>query len=158
MWEYHVRMARGGHGIPKVSPGPAISYPYSYTPYVRATPEKVVRPSPTPLDTPYRTPMIAAEKRIWDWFWNVSLAQILFRGLKTRHKILFPLSMRKLVSLTSSHSHSNHNTYPYLPPPPPFHPLPLAFKGYYEKGRRQKKGEREEPASKNAKSIPSNLV
>jgi hypothetical protein len=31
------RMARGGHGLPKVKPGPAISYPS--TPYGQATPQ-----------------------------------------------------------------------------------------------------------------------
>jgi hypothetical protein len=30
-------MARGGHGFPKVSPGPAM--PYAYTPFRQATPE-----------------------------------------------------------------------------------------------------------------------
>jgi hypothetical protein len=37
----HGRMARGDHGIPKVSPGPALPYPF--TPCGRATPETAVR-------------------------------------------------------------------------------------------------------------------
>jgi hypothetical protein len=50
------RMARGGHGLPKVSLGPAMPYPS--TPYGRATPETALQqPSSTPLDTPRHTPM-----------------------------------------------------------------------------------------------------
>jgi hypothetical protein len=67
--EEHGCMARGGHGLPKVSPRP--SMPYPYTPCGRATPETALRsfpvwpahragsrrPSSTSLDTPGHTPM-----------------------------------------------------------------------------------------------------
>jgi hypothetical protein len=59
---HHGRMARGGHGLPKVSPRP--DKPYPSTLYGRATLETAsnpegggLRPSSTPLDTPLRTPM-----------------------------------------------------------------------------------------------------
>ena len=62
-------MARGGHGLPKVSPGPAMPDPS--TPCGRATPETALRPfqgrvahragglrpSFTLLETPRRMPM-----------------------------------------------------------------------------------------------------
>jgi hypothetical protein len=65
----HGCMARGGHGIPKVLPGPALPYPS--TPCGGATPEMALwlfqgfpahmagglRPYFTPLDTPCRTRM-----------------------------------------------------------------------------------------------------
>jgi hypothetical protein len=65
----HGVTARGGHGVPKVSPGPTM--PYLFTPCGQATPEAALRPfqewpnhrvsslrlSSTPLDTPRRTPM-----------------------------------------------------------------------------------------------------
>jgi hypothetical protein len=53
----HRRMARGGHGLPKVSPESAMPYPS--TPCRQAT-CKVggLRPSSTPLDTPRCTAMI----------------------------------------------------------------------------------------------------
>jgi hypothetical protein len=65
----HERMARGGHGLPKVLPGTAL--PDTSTPCGQATPETTLRlflgwltrkagslrPSSTPLDTPRRTPM-----------------------------------------------------------------------------------------------------
>jgi hypothetical protein len=63
----HERMARGGRGLPKVSPGPAM--PYSSTPCRQATlgtalwpfqgwsAEQSGRPSSTLLDTRFRTPM-----------------------------------------------------------------------------------------------------
>jgi hypothetical protein len=65
----HGRMARCGHGLPKVSPGPA--KPYPSMPWGRVTPETALlsflgwpahkagglRPSSTPLDTPRRTPL-----------------------------------------------------------------------------------------------------
>jgi hypothetical protein len=38
----HGRMARGGHGLPKVSPGTAMPYPSM--PWGRATPETALRP------------------------------------------------------------------------------------------------------------------
>jgi hypothetical protein len=64
----HGRMARGGYGLPKVSPEPAMPNPS--TPCRQATPETALqpfqgryacragglRPSSTPLDTPRRTP------------------------------------------------------------------------------------------------------
>jgi hypothetical protein len=55
------RMARGGHGIPKVSPAPAM--PNTSVPLGRATPETArrargLRLSSTLLYTPRRTPMI----------------------------------------------------------------------------------------------------
>jgi hypothetical protein len=47
-------MARGIHGLPKVSPGPAMSDPSTPCgPYGRF--EGRLRPSSTPLDTPQRT-------------------------------------------------------------------------------------------------------
>jgi hypothetical protein len=66
----HVRMARGGHALPKVSPRPAMPNPS--TPCGWATPETTfqpfqgwpasragnLRPSSTLLDTPRRTPII----------------------------------------------------------------------------------------------------
>jgi hypothetical protein len=65
----HGRMARRGHGLPKVSPGPALPYPSS--PCGRATPEMALRPlqrgparrgarlrpSSSPLVTPRYTPV-----------------------------------------------------------------------------------------------------
>jgi hypothetical protein len=65
----HRRMARGGHGLPKISPGPTM--PYMFALCRRATSETVIRlcqswpahrvgglrPSFTPLDTPRRRPM-----------------------------------------------------------------------------------------------------
>jgi hypothetical protein len=65
----HRRMARGGHGLPKVSPRPAMLY--SSMPCSQATPETNLwpfqtwrarrvggqRPSSTPLDNPRRTCM-----------------------------------------------------------------------------------------------------
>jgi hypothetical protein len=67
--EFHGRMARDGHGLPQVSPGPAM--PCLSTTRRWATPETAswafqgwvthraasLRPSSTPLDTPRRTPM-----------------------------------------------------------------------------------------------------
>jgi hypothetical protein len=67
----HGRMARGGHGLPKVSSGPTMPDPS--TPCGQAIPELNLRPfqgwparsaigqcpSSTPLDTPRRTPMLA---------------------------------------------------------------------------------------------------
>jgi hypothetical protein len=67
----HGRMAKGGHGLPKVSPWPA--KPYRSTPCGRATYKTTLQPfqrwparragglrsSSTPLDTPRRTPMPA---------------------------------------------------------------------------------------------------
>jgi hypothetical protein len=64
------RMAKGIHGLPKVSPGPALSNPS--TPCGRATPKTALwpflgwsacragslRPSSTPLDTPRRTDLV----------------------------------------------------------------------------------------------------
>jgi hypothetical protein len=66
---YHRRMTRGGHGLPKVSPRPAM--PYTFTLCGQATPEMTLRPferwpahratglgpSSTPMETPRRTPM-----------------------------------------------------------------------------------------------------
>jgi hypothetical protein len=65
----HGRMGRGGHGLPKVLPGPAMPDPS--TPCGRATPKTALWPFqgwptckvgglwqfPTLLDTPRRTPM-----------------------------------------------------------------------------------------------------
>jgi hypothetical protein len=53
----HGRMARGGHGLPKVSPGPAQPDPYMPCgwPAYRAG---GLRLSSTPLDTPRCTPML----------------------------------------------------------------------------------------------------
>jgi hypothetical protein len=65
----HRRMARSGHGLPKVSPGSAMPDPS--TPRERTTPATAMqpfqgwpahragslRPSSTSLDTPRRTPM-----------------------------------------------------------------------------------------------------
>jgi hypothetical protein len=48
-------MAKGGHGLPVVSPGPTMSYPS--TPCGRVTPETAIDPSSTPLNTPHITPM-----------------------------------------------------------------------------------------------------
>jgi hypothetical protein len=66
------RMARGVHGLPKVSPGTAMPYPCM--PCGPATPETAIqgwpvhragglRPSFTPLDIPCRTPLGGAERR-----------------------------------------------------------------------------------------------
>jgi hypothetical protein len=66
---HHRRMARGGHGLPKVSPGPAM--PYLSMPCGRATPKTALqlfqgwsaqrvgglRPSSIPLNTPRHTPL-----------------------------------------------------------------------------------------------------
>jgi hypothetical protein len=65
----HRRMARGGHGLPKVSPCPDMPYPSM--PFRRDAPETALHPfqvwaphrvgslrlSSTPLDTPYHTHM-----------------------------------------------------------------------------------------------------
>jgi hypothetical protein len=74
--EGHKRMAWGGHGLPKVSCGPAMPNPS--TPCGRATSETAswlfqgwpacraggLRPSSTPLDTPRRTPMTEGESNV----------------------------------------------------------------------------------------------
>jgi hypothetical protein len=52
----HGRKARGDHGLPKVSPGPAIPYPST------PCPAGDLLPSSTPLETPRRSPM----KRLYD--------------------------------------------------------------------------------------------
>jgi hypothetical protein len=63
------RMARGGHGLPKASPGPAMPNPFM--PCEQTTPEMALRvfmgwpvrragglqPSSTRFDTPRRSPM-----------------------------------------------------------------------------------------------------
>jgi hypothetical protein len=56
-------MARGGHGLPKVSPGPAMPDPF--TPCGRATPGGPL-PFSTRADTPRRTPtdLRAAERAV----------------------------------------------------------------------------------------------
>jgi hypothetical protein len=73
MTDDHVRMGRGGRGLPKVSTTPAVPDPS--TPCRRVTPEMVLRmfqgwpackegglqQSLTPLDTPRRTPMWKTE-------------------------------------------------------------------------------------------------
>jgi hypothetical protein len=61
----HRRMARGGHGLSKVSLGPVVPYPF--TPYGQATLRAVLalptrkvgglRPASTPLDAPRHTPI-----------------------------------------------------------------------------------------------------
>jgi hypothetical protein len=75
----HGRMARGSHGLPKVSLGPAMPYPS--TPCGRTTPETALwpfqgwptlrvgglRPSPTLLYTPRRTPMTWDNARYAVW-------------------------------------------------------------------------------------------
>jgi hypothetical protein len=74
-------MAMGIHGLPKVSPGPAMPDPS--TPCGRATPETALhqflvwpdrkagglRPSSTPLDTPRRTGL---NKHKWQLQWNLT--------------------------------------------------------------------------------------
>jgi hypothetical protein len=76
---YHRRMARVGHGIPKVSSGPAM--PHLSTPCGRATPETPLRPFlgwpsrragglwpySTLLDTPGRTPLPSLPFGVSDW-------------------------------------------------------------------------------------------
>jgi hypothetical protein len=78
----HGRMVRGGHGLSKVSPGPAIPNPS--TPCGQATPETALRPfrgwparragglrpSSTPLITPRHTPthLTASCQRLADVF------------------------------------------------------------------------------------------
>jgi hypothetical protein len=71
-------MARGGHGHPKVSHGPIMTYPS--TPCGRATPETTLRPlqgwparktggllpSSIPLDTQSCTPMHVTEQKTRD--------------------------------------------------------------------------------------------
>jgi hypothetical protein len=66
----HDRMKRGGHGLPKVSPGHVM--PYSYAPCRQATSETALQPfqglparragglwpSSIPLDTPHHIPML----------------------------------------------------------------------------------------------------
>jgi hypothetical protein len=65
----HRRMSRGGHGLPKVSSGLAMSYPS--TPCGWATPESSsarraagMRSSFTPLDTPRCTPMRLCDSQL----------------------------------------------------------------------------------------------
>jgi len=73
----HGRMARGGHGLPKVLTGPVMPCPS--TPCGRVTPETALcsfqgwptcrvgglRPSFIPLDTPRHTPMVWNKSRLW---------------------------------------------------------------------------------------------
>jgi hypothetical protein len=73
----HGSMAMGGHGLPKVLPGPAMPYPS--TPCRQATPITALwpfqgwpahragrlRPFSTPLDTPRRTPMLSTVTLAW---------------------------------------------------------------------------------------------
>jgi hypothetical protein len=54
-YAYHGCMARGGHGLPKVSPGPVMPFPSM--PCGWATPETASWPSSTSLDTPRRLPV-----------------------------------------------------------------------------------------------------
>jgi hypothetical protein len=70
---FHGRMARGGYGLPKVSPGPAMLDPS--TPCGQATPERALQPfqgwparragglrlSSTLLDTARRTAMVGSQ-------------------------------------------------------------------------------------------------
>jgi hypothetical protein len=102
----HMHMARGGHGLPKVSPGPAMPYPS--TPWGRATPEmnlrlflgwltrraSGLRPSSTPLDTPRRTPMLESTLNFYS-FWPfvvffllqfVGVAEFELRDVDTLHR------------------------------------------------------------------------
>jgi hypothetical protein len=60
----HGHMTRGGHGLPKVSPGPAMPYPsssYGETIWLFQAWSTLraggLWPSSTPLDTQRRTPM-----------------------------------------------------------------------------------------------------
>jgi hypothetical protein len=76
--QWHGLMARGGHGLPKVSLRPAMFYPSM--PCGRATPEAVLQPflgwpvlraggvwlSSIPLDTPCPTPMVSLVGQNWD--------------------------------------------------------------------------------------------
>jgi hypothetical protein len=69
MTAMHGRMAKGGHGLPKVSPGSALPYPSmprewatpetAYRPFQGSPARRVggLRPSSFPLDAPRRTPM-----------------------------------------------------------------------------------------------------
>jgi hypothetical protein len=89
-WTNHRRMRRGGHGLPKVSPGPALPYPA--TPCELATPKTALwpflrwpshrvgglRPSFALLDTPRRTPM----RQI------ASMTQVLFWGFANCHRCM----------------------------------------------------------------------
>jgi hypothetical protein len=69
LWTRPWAYGKGGHGLPKVSFGPAM--PYSFTPCGRATPERGIllagqpvscnlRPSSIPLDASRHTPMVDA--------------------------------------------------------------------------------------------------
>jgi hypothetical protein len=77
-------MARGGHGLPKVSPGPAISYPP--TPCERATPETALHEgggsllaSSTPLDTPRRTPKVI---HLYSHCYTIQVALVVLVSIK----------------------------------------------------------------------------
>jgi hypothetical protein len=54
-------MVRGGHRLPKVSPGPAMPYPS--TPCGRATPQTALRPSSTPLEALRHTPLSKTSRK-----------------------------------------------------------------------------------------------
>jgi hypothetical protein len=63
--EEHERMARGGHGLPKVSPGPTMPYPFTpLQPFQRWSAYRAgsLRPSSTPKGARRHTPMIEGAK------------------------------------------------------------------------------------------------
>jgi hypothetical protein len=60
VFQKHRLMARGGHALPKVSPGPVMPNPSTPCGWVTGWPGRRaggLRPSATLLDTPRRTPM-----------------------------------------------------------------------------------------------------
>jgi hypothetical protein len=89
------RIARGGHGLPKVSPRPDMPYPF--TPCRRAIPETALqlfwgwpacrvgslRLSSTPLDTPRRTRTLLASQDI------VHLSHAELAPFKVLHHVKF---------------------------------------------------------------------
>jgi hypothetical protein len=113
-------MARGDHGLPNVSPAPAIPYPP--TPCGRATSETALRPfqgwpsrraggqrpSSTPLDTPHRTPRYVSRAEFVD-----SLARF--------------DSFHDYVNLDAAFNRSLHGRV--LPPVPSHCPTPLGVVG-----------------------------
>jgi hypothetical protein len=104
----HGRMARGGHGLPKVSPVPAMPYPS--LPCGWATTETALQPflawpthragglrsSSTPLDNPRRTPMRPGERS--------GHFQTLMRG--AQRKDATPRNNRKIPKTICKNSNS----------------------------------------------------
>jgi hypothetical protein len=102
------RNARGGHGLPKVSPGPAT--PYHSMPCGQATPGTVLqlfqgwsasragglRQSSTLLDTPRRAPMMIPTR--WRQAQRRSCPQLLYPAFETTTRMLGKSSRLKTLS------------------------------------------------------------